>query len=61
MRNLKCEFCGKKVKEIDEEYLAEYPLAAGEWMTELLQEHYDSACDSCPTGQRAGMASGILK
>ena len=61
-RKLICEYCGRVVREIDADYIREYPIAAEEWMEELLTEHYTYECPAnLPEDFAAGLGNGILE
>ena len=64
MRTLKCEYCGKIVKELNqtnEKYFHEFQIAPKEWREQLMQEHYAL----CPKVEDPSLireiGSGILK
>ena len=65
MRKLKCEFCKRVVKELDEsdeEYLKKFPLAAGAWFEELLDYHYYYECPAnLPEDFQAGIGNGYIE
>ena len=64
MRELKCEYCGAIVRpwdDRDEKYLKEHPLAANQWIEELMSEHYETCPEVSDPDSVGGMDSGILE